>query len=335
MVHLLVRGMTLVAVVSILVGLTTTAFTSAEEAPRERAPRPSERLDARPPSLVTERPFVGVSLASGFYDPGAIEDVERLVGRRPAVVQAFIAWEYTENPTWNDFPSYRVQQVLRSGIVPEIAWSPVVFGFGGVRTGLRLDDVSAGRYDTYIEEFALSAKAAGAPLLVRFAHEMNASGSPWAEGYDGNGRGDYRAAFRHVHEVFHQVGADNVLWVWAPNIRAPGTDSLERYYPGDDYVDWIGIDGYSYPRAGCDSVAEVFDATIADIRGFTDKPMMLSEVAVAEECPDKDRWIRGFSTWLADNPEILGFIWWHRVSDGRDYRLDSSSAALAAFRESW
>ena len=96
------------------------------------------------------------------------------------------------------------------------------------------------------------------PLLLRFAHEMNADWYPWdgvrasAPGtHDGPAR--YVAAWRHVHAVFAAAGATNVRWVWSPNHRsipAAAWNDAARYYPGDDVVDWIGVDGYDRCRPG-------------------------------------------------------------------------------------
>lgn len=292
-------------------------------------------IAAEPPAFpVGPRPFVGVDLGSGFYDASAVTAFEELIDRRVAVVQAFVSWAYVEDEDWNRLNGHRVQEILDLGAIPEITWAPQISGSGPDQPSLRLSTIAAGEHDDYIATFARAVEALGEPVMIRFGHEMNNPASPFAETANGNQRGDYRAAFRHVHDTFDALGAYNVSWVWAPNILLPDAESLERYYPGDDYVDWVGVDGYSYPRAGCDSPSEVFDATLADVQSFTAKPLMLSEVAVAEECPDKARWIEDFVAWLDERPEVLGFIWWHRTTEGLDYRLDSSPAALTAFRGS-
>ena len=57
--------------------------------------------------------------------------------------------------------------------------------------------------------------------MIRFAHEMNGTWYPWAEGVNGNGPGDYVAAWRHVVGVFRRAKVSNVTWTWAPTCPTP------------------------------------------------------------------------------------------------------------------
>ena len=78
---------------------------------------------------------------------------------------------------------------------------------------------------------------------------MNGNWFPWAEHANGNQPGDYVAAWRHVHDIFTQVGATNATWVWCPYVElAPELGPLARYYPGDDYVDWTSLDGFNWGK---------------------------------------------------------------------------------------
>ena len=104
-----------------------------------------------------------------------------------------------------------------------------------------------GHHDAYIREFAEAAKAWGHPFFLRFNWEMNGNWFPWSEGVNGNQPGEYVAAWRHVHDIFTQVGATNATWVWCPNVDpASKLHDLASLYPGDAYVDWTGLDGYNW-----------------------------------------------------------------------------------------
>ena len=82
----------------------------------------------------------------------------------------------------------------------------------------QLADVIAGHHDAYIREFAEGARDWGHPFFLRFNWEMNGNWFAWSEGVNGNQPGEYVAAWRHVHDIFTQVGATNATWVWCPNV---------------------------------------------------------------------------------------------------------------------
>ena len=80
-------------------------------------------------------------------------------------------------------------------------------------------------------------KLFGQPLFIRFGHEMN-DPYRYSWGPQNNTPEDFIAAWKHMVDYFKAEGVDNVIWVWSPHI-AYGL--FEEYYPGDDYVDWVGV----------------------------------------------------------------------------------------------
>jgi hypothetical protein len=90
-----------------------------------------------------------------------------------------------------------------------------------------------------LEPFALAAAASGVPIFLRFAGEFNDRFAPWS----GNPK-LYIQKFRLVHDVMARV-APNVAMVWMP--MATQTDCVKDYYPGKEYVDWVGVSLYSVP----------------------------------------------------------------------------------------
>ena len=106
--------------------------------------------------------------------------------------------------------------------------------------------IVAGDFDGYIRSWAKAAADWGKPLMLRFAQEMNGNWYPWGAGVNGNAPGEYAKAYRHVHKIFTSVGATNVIWIWSPNVLYPGGASLSSVYPGNAYVNWIGVDGYNF-----------------------------------------------------------------------------------------
>lgn len=99
--------------------------------------------------------------------------------------------------------------------------------------------VAAGAHDAHVRSWAAGLRDLGLPALLRLDHEMNGSWYAWSPGVGGNTAADYVAMWRHVRAVFRAEGAEDVGWVWSPNVVYPGSSPLLDCYPGDDAVDWI------------------------------------------------------------------------------------------------
>jgi hypothetical protein len=93
------------------------------------------------------------------------------------------------------------------------------------------------RDDSYLRQFADDLRATGARVFLRFASEMN---GPWV-GYHGD-PALYKEKFRLVAKVVRER-APNVAMVWCPYATPVGP--IKSYYPGDDAVDWVGVNLYS------------------------------------------------------------------------------------------
>lgn len=148
---------------------------------------------------------------------GAREDAfAQLIGKPLAVV-------YDYGKYGRPFPSAWARELRERGIAPQIAWEPASLA--------RVQD------DAYLQQWARDAAACGGPIFLRFAGEMNGDWVPY--------HGDpelYKRKFRLVHDVMARL-APNVAMIWCVNhIPERG---IERYYPGDEYVDWVGVNFYT------------------------------------------------------------------------------------------
>jgi beta-mannanase len=165
---------------------------------------------------------------------------------------------------------------------------------------------------------------------------MNGNWYPWTEQVNGNRAGYYARAWRHVRRIFATQGAENVEWVWAPTRMYSGSTPVTGLYPGNDYVDWVGLDGYN---RGCNSTSgwksfrQLFDSSLATLRQLAPgKPLMIAETASAEEGGSKSIWINDFFAQLRNNPDVLAFVWFNIKRSYADWRIESSSSAQSAFR---
>lgn len=115
--------------------------------------------------------------------------------------------------------------------------------------------------------------------------EMNGDWVPWGAG--ATTISDFLAAWRRVHDAFvaafeeEGIDPDRVQWVWNPNATEHGPHDTESYYPGDGYVDWVGVDGYNFGDSQAwstwQSPAEVFVPMLDRMESLADKPLCIPE----------------------------------------------------------
>jgi len=227
--------------------------------------------------------------------------------------------------------------------------------------GRVLEAILDGNYDDYIDSWANGLRDFGKPVLLRFGHEMNGDWYPWSGIANGGGNTDgygdpnladgperFVDTYRYIHDRFRENGAENVLWVWCLNApfdamtHALGDwNHAAAYYPGDDYVDWLGFDGYNWGAsafgqqfdATWTSFDEIFASSYAELQAINpEKPILIGEFSSTEEGGDKAAWITdAFHSIRTKYPQIRALIWFH-ISKETDWRINSSEAALEAYR---
>lgn len=256
---------------------------------------------------------------------------EKQLGRQLAVDSHYYDWT-------DPFPGAREAEDAAVGRIPMITW----WGVGNSKVINRSQD-------GVIRERAAAVKAFGRPVFLRWGAEMNGDWYAWSGAASGHDPAKYVAAYRHIHDLFAAAGATNARWVWAPNADShPGGTSVKswnnwrNYYPGDAYVDWVGIDGYNWGTVGDNvwqSPESIFGPIYRDYAGR--KPIMLAETSSVEAGGSKATWVSSLSAWVKTHPAVQALVWFDtNLSATRlDWRVDSSPAALAAFKslgkDSW
>ncbi|MBI2864677.1 MAG: beta-mannanase [Chloroflexi bacterium] len=304
--------------------------------PPTATPRPPTPAPPPPPP-----PAPAASVALGAWVPGvpnnmaALTSFQNMVGKKMGIVMWYQGW--VDRSLLNQGAA---QTVANQGSTPLVSWEPWDWTNGGPNQPAYSNaSIIAGNWDGFITSYAQSVKSFGRPVYLRFAHEMNVpSRYPWAAGVNGNTPQSYVAAWRRVHDIFAGVGANNVQWVWSPNVKYAGTTPFANVYPGDAYVDWLALDGYNggtaLPWGGWQSFSQIFTASYQDLRVLSGKPIMIAESASVEQGGSKAGWITdAMLTQLPQNfPGIRAFIWFGENRAGEaDWRIESSSTSLTAF----
>jgi hypothetical protein len=245
----------------------------------------------------------------------AISRLESRLAHPLRIVGTYVGWE-------EPFPNDGHRSDREHGRVPLVAWdAPADLGA-----------VAAGRWDALLRERARACREFGAPISLRWGAEFNGA---WNSAY---GRGPaFARAWRHIVGVFRRTGATNASWVWCPfavdaiRVRA---DDWHAYYPGDRFVDVVGMDGFNWGATRSwsrwQSFATIFGPLHDDF--VHRKPTMICEVGCAEAGGDKAEWIAEMGRQLAGRFSHVHALVWFDANKETDWRIDSSPRALEAMR---
>ncbi|NIJ03769.1 glycosyl hydrolase [Frigoribacterium faeni] len=299
-----------------------------------------------------ESRYFGLYTTQSPFSWSEFDDVSTKVGAQPNMAGYFQGFDQEFNAT-------AVNRSWAKGDLPFLTWEsrPIAAGNDAVvDPDYELSKIIDGDFDAYLTRWADALVANGLPMAIRLDHEMNGNWYPWAEGVNGNEKTEYVQMWQHVHDLFEARGANElVAWVWAPT-RVEGVPTKNRsleytasLYPGDDYVDWVGMTGYlrnspETPQSG--DFRGTFGKTLDQLRQITTKPIVLAEMGAAElgttGQAQKPRWIDSLFDELAlpENDDIVGFSWFNltatTVSSGsyltNDWRIVSRRDSLEAFR---
>ncbi|MET3923556.1 glycosyl hydrolase [Arthrobacter sp. UYEF20] len=296
-------------------------------APMTMAARTQTTTTTTPPMSSDPLRF-GVSTPGGPLATSELDAVATLVNENPSIVMSYKDFSQAA-------PIADLNAVDARGATSLITWEPWLWsGNGANQPAYALDRVTAGDFDTYIQQWGTALKDWGKPVMLRFAHEMNGNWYPWAEAANGNGAGDYVAAWRHVHDAVAATGATNVQWVWSPNVPYWGSTPLSGLYPGAGYVDIASLDGYNWGTAvswsSWTSPSALFGDGLTALRSLAPgKKIIISETASAEAGGSKAAWNTALVSYLAAQSDVTGFVWFHHNKEV-DWRINSSSASANA-----
>ena len=190
-----------------------------------------------------------------------IGSFEQLIGKKHATYFKYVRYG-------QPFPYKWVQDLQSKGAVPHIAWEP----------NEGLDPV---KDDDYLHGWAQAAARSGHPIFLRYASEMNGNWMAYSGDAD-----RYIAKWRLVYKIMHEE-APNVIMVWAPYATPRAT--IPMYYPGDEYVDWVGVNLYSVLHADGDPAKPPSDDPrellkyVYDLFAYR-KPIAICEYAATHYC---------------------------------------------------
>lgn len=299
------------------VGTATASAVFAVAAPVTTPPASSARLR------------FGVATVSGIAATAEQSQVASIAGESPSIVLGYR--DFTQAA-----PISELTTAYNNGRLPLLTWEPWVAGGGAVQPTYALQNITAGNFDAYIQQWALDLKSYGKPVMLRFAHEMNGNWYPWSEQVNGNVTGDYVNAWRHVRDIFSAAGVTNVQWVWSPNVPYFGAVDMGSVYPGDGYVDIVALDGYNWGTtqtwgSSWQLPSDLFGAGLSALRTIAPgKEVIIAETASAEQGGSKADWHTALISYLNAQPDVTAVVMFD-MNKEVDWRIDSTATAASAF----
>lgn len=271
----------------------------------------------------------GAYIGDGIENLSNVDSFEAMTGKTLNTILVYQAWE----GDWKNFRPQWITNAKQNGSMAMITWEPWNYSFGVNQYNYRLANITAGNFDTHIRNYAKAAKATNTDFYLRPMHEMNGNWYPWAESANGNKKGDYVKAWKHIVDIFRSEGATNAKFVWCPNVNYSGSTPLAQVFPGDDYVDYVCMDGYNWgnTNGGWQSFNTLFAGTYNQITTLSSKPVIIGEMASAEQGGNKANWITDAYT-SAKNLNRLVLINWFNANKEKDWRVNSSTNSLNAFK---
>lgn len=284
----------------------------------------------------------GVALDGYPLSESRVAEISDHLGAMPNLVLFFLQWPDLQFNQQLHPPLETLNAIWDNGAIPILTWEPMFYRDGKEHT-IPAEDILSGKYDAYLTQFAEFLKQHPRPLLIRFAHEMNFNRYHWGisaqEQFDQRSPQIYRDIYRYVVNHMRGRGVNSVSWVFCPNAesvpwpepkRNTSWNSLAAYYPGDEFVDVLGVDGYDWGETlhdqstGWRSAHRTFDQIVAEpVRALralnSSKPLVVFETATVRQGEAKRGWYEA-AVESAQKLDLTGIVWFH-VTKEHDWRL--------------
>lgn len=283
-----------------------------------------------PPPVPNNHAYLGVfdnplhiadsSAGSSKATPGSnvvqqLATFNKLIGKKVSILHFYMPFD-------TPLPTSTLNAIKANGSMPLISWGCT-----------NVVNISTGKYDSFIESYAEGLKAYKEPVFLRWYWEFNQINKDGAQpagakcgGYN-NGKA-FIAAWQHIYNIFQKVGAQNVAFVWCPGYSGGNFNS---YYPGDQYVNWIGLDRYE--RTANNQPLLSFSAMFSSYYNewlSHDKPIMIAETA-AMGSNNQSVYLNDVLNSLPSYPDIKAFVYFDAIGPAGNWQLEGSG--ISAFQK--
>jgi hypothetical protein len=292
----------------------------------------------------------------GYQSPSGVNAFGRDVGEKPSFAMDFLdgdSWSGMVNQAASYTAAWKNSGLTMIWGVPMLPYnSSGSSSSGSSGTGDSLQQGATGAYNSYFLQLAKDMVAGGeADSIIRIGWEFNGGWFPWAA----NGQAAaFIAYWQQIVDTMRSVPGQQFTFEWNPNLGDSGVGTLADYYPGNAYVDYIGLDVYDqawgyYGAPGCSGTTcqqDQFNTILTEPGGLNwlanfasqqDKPIVLPEWGLGAFNPtnlngtyqneelgggDDPTFINDMTNWMNAHNVFEATYW--------DFQQDSTSAAPAS-----
>jgi hypothetical protein len=289
-----------------------------------------------------ERIFMNGGLKWGIYEPTAktsMDTLHALEKKLDFTFDLLVRYQSLDK----GLPLKELQTAYKDNKLVELTMQTMFNGKNN--TGL-VYDILNGTYDEFLTKYAKDIKAFGHPVLFRLNNEMNGDWVPYSSYHFSKDTDIYVELWKYFHTLFRQNGVDNVLWVWNPNHLSKPDFAWNHallYYPGDDYVDIIGMTAYNtgtyYSGEEWTSFDQLYAPLYAEYSEWFPQPLMITEFGSSSIGGDKTAWVNKMFKDIRKYPKIKAAVWWSHVdydpnkNPARIYKLDETEELADTFKK--
>lgn len=219
-----------------------------------------------------------------------VKEVSNQINEKFDLISLYMAWEKDINST---FPQSLLDSIYMQKSIPMITWEPWINSFKDeITKGKHVYElIEEGYFDSYITDFAEKLKNLHRPVFLRFAHEFDNPFYPWfISGDDASIK--FKKAWVHTYEIFRNIDASNVIWIWNPW----KSENVSTFYPGVEYVDWIGVNILNYGQLNQDGKWHEFDDLYKpyhdEFKNLPTTPVMISEFGTLKKDQKQNEWLK-------------------------------------------
>lgn len=286
--------------------------------------------------------YFGVAV-DGFVTTEKLAEQAVRLDTTPQIIEFYLQWPQANGEhDWNlQLLQSNLKAIDAAGALPCLTWEPFYID-NEVKQNVLISHIKEGRFDSYILAIAKMIGAQKTPVIMRFAHEMNLEEYHWGSPKELTDESplQYITMYQHVHTIFQDLGIRNALWAYCPNsdsVPNTGWNTIQAYYPGDAFVDLLGLDGYNWfqvrPDTETRSFAQIFEQPLSELRNLNKKlPVIIFETATAGTSEEKQMWLQKTFEYAVQH-DIIAVIWFD-VKKEADWTLEDVSGTSLLIRQS-